>query len=91
MSLGPIYSRVFLQELAIHERKAELYTLIGTSIANHILNSAKEGKKHYTWYGRFEELPFTVQDIVAVLYEKFPGTTIEVVGSGIQGIRIDWS
>jgi hypothetical protein len=106
------YSRADLQQLAAKYRKEKINDLIHNLAMNGIIRSAREGKKEYFWIISVDRSPFisfqggvndylTNEELLEVLKEKFPDTTVEYQETWIEtrpglkekkkGFLIDWS
>lgn len=106
------YSRTDLQGMKAKHHKEMISQYIEYNITNYILNKAKEGKTQYFWtdpvprnhiggHPNQAHAPFTNEEIIEALKEKFPDTTVEYQETWIEtrpgvkeerkGIVIDWS
>jgi len=106
------YSRKDLQEMKEKFRKQNLINFIEHSVVNSVCGSAREGKTQYFWTNPVPrhhiggvahpaQLPFTIEELIGALKEKFPDTTVEAKEEWIEtrpgvkehknGILIDWS
>ncbi len=106
------YSRADLQQMQEKFRKDNLINFIEYHVVNNICNAAREGKTQYFWtnpipknhiggYPNQTHIPFTNEELIAILKEKFPDTTVEYQETWVEtrpgvkeekkGIRIDWS
>ena len=106
------YTRADLQQLPAKFRREQISYLVESTIANNVISAARGGKTEYFWrismgknhkYGIHDpSMPtFTDEEIIEVLKEKFPDTTVEAKEEWIEtrpgfkeqkkGILIDWS
>ena len=110
--IGNTYSRTDLQQMKEKFRKQNLLNFIEHNVVNSICGSAREGKTQYFWMNPVPRhqiggaahpalIPFTNEELISVLREKFPDTTVEYQETWIEtrpgvkeerkGIVIDWS
>lgn len=112
MSFTNTYSREELQSLQAKHRKDSLIQYIEYYITNLVLSKAREGKTECFWKDPIPKnyiggqpnptpSPYTNEELIGALKEKFPDTTVEYqetwvdVRPGVKeqkkGILIDWS
>ena len=112
MSFKETYNRITLQQMEPNYRKEKVYHFVDTNITCAILHSARMGLKEYFWVNPVTKhhlggqphpssSPFTNEELVEALKEKFPDTKIEYQETWIEtrpgvkeqkkGILIDWS
>jgi hypothetical protein len=110
--IGNTCSRADLQQMKEKFRKQNLLNFIEHKVVQSICGSAQEGKTQYFWTNPVPkhhlggvahpgQVPFTNEELMSALREKFPGTTVEAKEEWIEtrpgvkeekkGILIDWS
>ena len=105
-------TRSELQEFQQKSRKQSLYHYIDNTIYNGIINAAAKGETQCLWtlpiarnhlggHRNPADVPFTNEEMIEALKEKFPDTTVEAKEEWVEtrpgvkehkkGILIDWS
>lgn len=110
--IGNTYTRADLLQMQENFRKQNLIEFIEYNVVTNVCSSAREGKTHYFWtkpvprnhiggHPNRANVPFTNEELIEVLKEKFPDTTVEYQETWVEtrpgvkeerkGILIDWS
>lgn len=108
------YSRAELQQMQAKHRRDNLIQYIEYNVTNNVCSCAREGKTQYFWtnpipknhlggvaHSNRVHVPFTNEELIGVLKEKFPDTRVEYQETWVEtrpgvkeerkGILIDWS
>ena len=106
------YSRADLQQMQTKYRKDNLIQYIEYNVTNNVCSCAREGKTQYFWMNPISKnhlggvahpahYPFTNEELIGVLKEKFPDTRVEYQETWVEtrpgvkeqkkGFLIDWS
>lgn len=112
MSSSQVFSRNELRSLPVKHQKEQILEFITKVIQPGVLACAKQGKTQCLWepppvrhhlggYGFPPLPPFTTEELIAALQEKFPDSTVKYQETWVEtrpgvkeeqkGILIDWS